>query len=237
MDKNFLEKMAEIPPLTADLLVNKIYTILEENIISMTLSPETKLVEDNIARVLGVSRSPVREALMQLENAGLVIRKGGKGRVVVSFTEQEVIDSYEVREMIESYAGGLACLAAQEEDLRKIEDILNQMKAFSGGMSDLIAYLKLNYDFHYRMIVPCPNKPLIRMFENALKPIKWCWNLNLAWQYGPTSSAYDRHRQLFDIYRARDREAYGRLVRIHIHDASVRFRNEYAKRKSKKEEM
>lgn len=236
MEENFLKKMAEIPPLTADLLVNKIYTILEENIISMTLAPETKLVEENIARVLGVSRSPVREALMQLENAGLVIRNGGKGRVVVSFTEQEVIDSYEVREMIESYAGGLACLAAQEEDLRKIEDILNQMKTFSGGMSDLIAYLKLNYDFHYRMIAPCPNKPLIRMFENALKPIKWCWNLNLAWQYGPTSSAYDRHRQLFDSYRARDRAEYERLVRIHIHDASVRFRNEYAKRKSRKEE-
>jgi DNA-binding GntR family transcriptional regulator len=236
MDKNFLEKMAETPPLTADLLVNKIYTILEENIISMTLSPETKLVEDNIARVLGVSRSPVREALMQLENAGLVIRKGGKGRVVVSFTEQEVIDSYEVREMIESYAGGLACLTAQEEDLRKIEDILNQMKTFSDGMSDSIAYLKLNYDFHYMMIAPCPNKPLIRMFENALKPIKWCWNLNVAWQYGPTSSAYDRHRELFDIYQARDREAYEKRVRMHIQDASMRFRKVYAKRKKRKEE-
>jgi DNA-binding GntR family transcriptional regulator len=235
MDKNFLEKMAEIPPLTSDLLVNKIYTILEENIISMTLSPETKLVEDNIARVLGVSRSPVREALMQLENAGLVVRKGGKGRVVVSFTEQEVIDSFEVREMIESYAGGLACLAAQEEDLRKIEDVLNQMKAFSGGTRGLIAYFKLNYDFHYRMIAPCPNKPLIRMFENALKPIKWCWNLNVPWHYGPISSAYDRHRQLFDVYRVRDREAYERLVRIHIHEASVNFLNEYAKRKSKRE--
>ncbi|MCX5819639.1 MAG: GntR family transcriptional regulator [Deltaproteobacteria bacterium] len=237
MDKNFLDKMAEIPPLTTDLLVNKIYTILEENIIGMTLSPETKLVEDNIARALGVSRSPVREALMQLENAGLVIRKGNKGRVVVSFTEQEVIDSYVVREMIESYAGGLACLAAREEDLRKIEDVLNQMKTFSGGKSDLLAYLKLNYDFHSMMIAPCPNKPLIRMFENALKPIKWCWNLNVAWQYGPASSAYDRHKQLFDIYRAGDRVAYEKLIRMHIQDASVRFRKVYAKRKSRKEEL
>ena len=162
MEENFLKKMAEIPPLTADLLVNKIYTILEENIISMTLAPETKLVEENIARVLGVSRSPVREALMQLENAGLVIRNGGKGRVVVSFTEQEVIDSYEVREMIESYAGGLACLAAQEEDLRKIEDILNQMKTFSGGMSDLIAYPDqrqlANFEMNIRnvLVFGCP---------------------------------------------------------------------------------
>lgn len=235
MDQNFLDKMAEIPPLTADLLVGKIFNILEENIIGMTLSPGTKLVEENIARALGVSRSPVREALMRLENAGLVVRQGGKGRVVVSFTEQEVIDSYEVREMIESYAGGLACLAAEEDDFRKIEDILDQMKALSGGMNDAIAYLELNYDLHYRMITPCPNKLLIRMFENALKPIKWCWNLNVTWQYGPTASAYERHRRLFDIYRTRDREAYEKAARMHVHDASVRFGNEYVKRKGKKE--
>ncbi len=104
--------MAEQPPLTADLLVRKIYSLLEENIISMALLPESKLVEDNIARALGVSRSPVREALMQLENAGLVVRQTGKGRVVASFTEREVIDNYEVWEMIESYTGGLACLTA-----------------------------------------------------------------------------------------------------------------------------
>ena len=116
MDKEFLKKMAEQPPLTADLLVHKIYTVLEENIISMSLPPDSKLVEDNIARVLGVSRSPVREALMQLENAGLVVRKDGKGRVVAGFSEREIIDNYQVWEMIEGYAGGLACLTAAESD-------------------------------------------------------------------------------------------------------------------------
>ena len=75
MGTDFLTKMAEHPPLTTELLVPKIYTLLEENIIDMTLPPGSKLVEDNIARVLGVSRSPVREALMHVEKTGLVIRK------------------------------------------------------------------------------------------------------------------------------------------------------------------
>jgi DNA-binding GntR family transcriptional regulator len=237
MGVNFLEQMVEIPPLINNSLVTRIYSILEEKIINMTLPPDTKLVEENIAKVLGVSRSPVRDALMQLENVGLVVRRGGKGRVVVSFTEEEVINSYEVREMIESFAGGLACLEAKEEDFNKIEKVLKQMEAFSGGTKDMLAYLNLNYEFHYSLIAPCPNKLLLQMLENALKPIRWCWNLNMAWEYAPPASACDRHRALFDLYRTRDREAYEKLARMHIQDSSVEFRNKYAKRKGKKDSI
>ena len=236
VEENFLKKMAGQPPLTADLLVRKIYSLLEENIISMALLPESKLVEDNIARALGVSRSPVREALMQLENAGLVVRKAGKGRVVASFTEREVIDNYEVWEMIESYTGGLACLTATEEDFRKIGAILNQMKELSSVEGEFNNYRHLNYSFHYNMIAPCSNKALIRMYENALKPIKWCWNLSIFWQRD-FSRSFDEHDELLNVYRNRDRAKYERLVRRHIHDASERFRKEYARRKHAGEDV
>ena len=235
MEENFLKKMAEQPPLTADLLVRKIYSILEENIISMALLPESKLVEDNIARALGVSRSPVREALMQLENAGLVVRKTGKGRVVASFTEREVVDNYEVWEMIESYTGGLACLTATEEDFRKTEAILDQMKELSSVVGEYNNYRHLNYSFHYNMIAPCSNKVLIRMYENALKPIKWCWNLSIFWERD-ISRSYAEHNKLLNVYRNRDRGRYETLARRHIHDASERFRKEYARRKQAEED-
>lgn len=236
VEENFLKKIAEQTPLTADLLVRKIYSLLEENIISMALPPESKLVEDNIARVLGVSRSPVREALMQLENAGLVVRKTGKGRVVASFTEREMIDNYEVWEMIESYTGGLACLTATDEDFRKIEAILDQMRELSSREGDFSSYRHLNYSFHYQMIAPCSNKVLIRMYENAIKPIKWCWNLSIFWKQD-FSKSYDEHDELLDIYRNRDRANYETRVRRHIHDASERFRKEYARRKHAGEDV
>ena len=236
MNKEFLKKMAEQPPLTADLLVRKIYTVLEENIISMNLPPDSKLVEDNIARVLGVSRSPVREALMQLENAGLVVRKDGKGRVVAGFSEREIIDNYQVWEMIEGYAGGLACLTADENDIRKIEEILEQMKNLPGEDGILPEYRRLNYSFHRNMVLPCGNKSLIRMYENALKPIKWCWNLSILWKHD-LSRSYGEHRQILDAYRQRDRAAYERLVRTHIGEAAERMWKEYARRKKAGEEI
>lgn len=231
MVENFLKKMAEQPPLTPDPLVRKIYNLLEENIITMTLPPESRLAEENIARVLGVSRSPVREALMQLENAGLVVRKTGKGRVVAGFTEREIIDNYQVWEMIESFAGGLACLAASEEDFSKIAEVLERMKVLSGSEGDLRLYRELNYTFHYLMIAPCENKALVRMFENALKPIKWCWNLSILWQQDLDRS-YAEHEEMLQAYQKRDRQRYETLVRRHISDASKRFRSEYARRKA-----
>lgn len=231
MEENFLKMMAGQPPLTADLLVGKIYTLLEENIINRVLPPESKLVEENIARALGVSRSPVREVLIQLENAGLVVRKAGKGRVVASFTEQQLIDNYQVWEMAESFTCGLACLTATEEDFRKISEILEQMGRLSGAEEDFAAYRQLNYGFHSQMAAPCPNKTLIRIYENALKPIRWCWNLSLLWK-GDVMRSYGEHRALFDAYRARDRKAHEKLVRKHCQDASARFRKEYARRKN-----
>jgi DNA-binding GntR family transcriptional regulator len=223
--------MAGQPPLTTDLLVNKIYNILEDNIINMTLPPGSKLAEENIARVLGVSRSPVREALMRLENSGLVVRKIGKGRVVASFMEQDVIDNYEIWEMIEGFAGGRACLSAQDQDYAAIEEILNQMKTSAGTGDDFYLYRQLNYQFHSHMVKPCPNKALVRMYENALKPIDWCWNLSMLWQR-TISNSYSEHEQIYDAYRRRDRTTYEKLVQKHIRDASERFRREYSRRKN-----
>jgi len=231
LEENFVKMMASQPPLTADLLVQKIYTLLEENIINMVLPPESKLVEENIARALGVSRSPVREVLIQLENAGLVVRRAGKGRVVASFTEQELINNYQVWEMAESYTCGLACLTATEEDFRKIAEILEQMGKLSGSEEDFRAYRLLNYRFHSQMAAPCPNKTLIRIYENALKPVRWCWNLSLLWK-GDVTSSYEEHREVFDAYRTRNRKAFEKLVRKHCQAASARFRKEYTRRKN-----
>ena len=56
------------------------------------------------------------------------------------------------------------------------------MRQYVSAEGEFAAYRQLNFSFHHNMILPCPNKTLIRMYENALKPIKWCWNLSILWQ-------------------------------------------------------
>lgn len=86
------------------------------------------------------------------------------------------------------------------------------------------------------MIAPCPNKALIRMYENAFKPIQWCWNLSIFWQRD-FSRSYAEHDELLKVYRDRDGSRYESLARKHIHDASERFRKEYGRRKQTGEDV
>ncbi len=230
MGEDILKKMAENSPLTVDLLVNKIYSFLEDNIINATLQPGSKLVEENIAHSLGVSRSPVRIALIRLEHSGLVVRKSSKERLVACFTEQEIIDKYEIWGLIEGYAGGLSCLLAQNEDYAAIEGLLSQLKTATDN-NDLHLYRQLNGALHSRMVNSCPNKALLEMYENALKPIRWCWHLSMSWSR-TISDSYLEHEQIYDAFKRRDRAAYEMLVRQHIHNGSERFRKEYIRRKS-----
>jgi DNA-binding GntR family transcriptional regulator len=66
--------------------------------------------------------------------------------------------------------------------------------------------------------------------ENALKSIKWCWNLSILWKRD-FSRSYDEHDEILIVYRKRDRATYETLVRRHIHDALERFRKEYVRRR------
>jgi len=229
MNESFIEKISE-KPLRQESLVDKVYNLVEENIINMTLPPGGNLVEDDIAKALDISRSPVREALVRLENAGLV-KKSKKGRVVASFTERDIINNYEIWEMMESFAGGLACQVATVKDLGKIERILNEMQSII-NQDDLVArYRDLNYQFHYHLVAPCPNQLLVQLYENALKRIHWCYNLSISWHQDLVVS-YSDHTKIFEAYREKKRRIFEERVRAHIRNALKRFQNEYSRKRS-----
>jgi len=228
VEESFLRKIAEQPPFTANLLVDKIYRFLEESIIRKEMAPGSKLREEAIAQLLCVSRSPVREALIRLEASGLVVRRIGQGRIVAGFTKQEILYNFEIWEMIESYAGGLASLAAEAQDYARIEEILQQMKHAPGKREDdPYRYREINYRFHTNLVTPCPNKLLVRMYENALKPIEWCWNISAIWHQDASQSEAE-HEQIYRAYKRRDRSAYEKLVRKHIREAAKRFERAYS---------
>ncbi|UCF55857.1 MAG: GntR family transcriptional regulator [Deltaproteobacteria bacterium] len=210
--------------------MEKVYTLLEENIINMTLPPGDNLVEEDIARSLDISRSPVREALVRLETACLV-RKSKKGRVVASITEADIINNYEIWEMMESFAGGLASQVATVKDLGEIERILGEMKSVTNRDDSFPRYRDLNYQFHYHLVAPCPNQPLVQLYENALKRIHWCYNLSISWHQDLVVS-YSEHTKIFEAYRAKQHESFEKRVRAHIRKALKRLRIEYSKKRS-----
>ncbi len=227
---DYLAEMIPDIPLKSESLVDKVTHLLEEGIINMTFPPGTNLIEGNLAKTLDISRSPIREALLRLEYEGLV-KKMKKGRVVATLTKQLVVDYYEAWEMIHVFAGRMACETAEEEDYKKIQQVLSEMKSLDNLDGDsMTIYHNLNYLFHLNIVAPCRNKHLVRLQKMALNHIRWCWNLSISWPNDLIVSSSD-HQKIFDAYCAKDKEQLSSLVGNHVRNASKRFQTEYTKKR------
>ena len=92
------------------------------------IKPGDRLVENNIAIAMGVSRTPVREALRQLESEGLAINIPRKGTVVKGICIEDAIEIYDIREVLEGLVIRGACLHISRIEIRELKEIIEDMK-------------------------------------------------------------------------------------------------------------
>lgn len=213
--------------LNRDLIVDKIYRILENKIIGGDLPQRAKLVERDIAEALGVSRSPIREALILLENNGLAVKRSNGQRVVSSISETDALELYEIWQMAEGFAVRLACTRSTKEDLLQLRTVLNDMKKSDDSLGH---YRQMNEDFHLSLVKPCPNQRLRELHAKIVKQVRWSLNLTIL---APIESEnlYERHLVIFEHYVSRNVDLLERAIREHISEAAARLRENMRKRK------
>ena len=146
---------------------------LRAAIVQGTVKPNQRLVEETLAQELGVSRTPIREALRRLEAEGLIEFESQKGARVRPVSVQELTELYELRILLEGHAARLAAkkITASELDaLKKNTDeflaILNQANARGQQIQRLI---ELNNEFHTRILQCSRNRHLIRVAKSLLE--------------------------------------------------------------------
>lgn len=148
--------------LTAETLPSKIYRILREAIIKGQLQPGERLVQDELAKTLNVSRMPIREAIKQLAAEGYVTVEPHKGAVVKQFTIHELEEIYFLRAKFEP-------LAAAESLKTMSSQLVNQLRNLNEKMKktdDTDEYIQLNIQFHHLLIKDCPWGKLNNIIEN-----------------------------------------------------------------------
>ncbi len=111
-------------PLAPSSLTDQACNLIKDVILKGKYSPNQKLNEAELSNVLGISRSPVREAFQRLAYEGLIKLVPNKGAYVIEFTPKEVEDIYELREYLEIMAVRLASLRADQSDIRKLTELL-----------------------------------------------------------------------------------------------------------------
>lgn len=165
MDSNLKVSVNEYLPLR-DIVFNS----LRKAILKGELIPGERLMEKQLAEKMGVSRTPIREAIRKLELEGLVIMVPRKGAEVAMITEQDITDVLEVRAALESFAVKMAC---SRMDQQNINDMLAVNDAFMGAAkrNDVETVIKKDVEFHDTIYRATGNKKLIAMITNLQEQI------------------------------------------------------------------
>ena len=141
------------------------FEMLREAIISGELRPNKRLVESSIAKKLGMSRTPVREALVRLEPSGYTSTLSKGGWIVTDHLPSQIRNLYEVREALEVMAIKLACLRVTKEHIERAEAV-HKLLVDAVHNRDINQFTQLNSEFHAHLFVACGNEQLTSLIRN-----------------------------------------------------------------------
>jgi DNA-binding GntR family transcriptional regulator len=204
--------------LERNLLKDQVSEILRDNIMNGTILQGAKVVERELADLLGVSRVPVRDALMQLENEGLVVSKPS-GRYVIKLTERDVRELNQIRVALEKLAVNLVIEHTSDEELSRLSKKLDEMR-HAVETKDTRLYVQDDVEIHRLIWDLSGNTHLQRIFNSMMGPIFiFAANHARAYDWGVTLSL---HEDLIGNILERDREQTHKAVERHMEDALQR---------------
>lgn len=195
---------------------------LRDMIVSLRLQPGQRIQEMEVAQLLGVSRTPVREAIKVLTAEGLVELLPLRGAIVKAFSAKDARDMLEVIALVESYAGELACQASQAK-IDAIQELHRQMKVFFETRQRL-DYFVLNQRIHDALIALADNETLSLTHATLSKRMR---GLRYSGNSTPENwnAAMAEHEQMMVALAARDGQALSRIMGEHIRNTWPRIKD------------
>ena len=216
--------MARRPLIVRSVLADQVYDTLSERILDMHYAPGEKLVIDQLARELGVSATPVRDALTRLGAEHLVDSTPFRGFTVLADpTPDEISESFEAREAIERSAARLGCDRAPEESIERLREIQARIAAarYETHSGSFTAFVRMNQEFHEVLVESSGNRYLV----NALRGL-YHDALIARTRHGQgvpdLGDINEEHGLIIDAFEKRDVDALEEAVALHIRGGASR---------------
>jgi DNA-binding GntR family transcriptional regulator len=200
-------------------LVGVVEAQLQEAILSGRIPPGGRIVEAELARQMGVSRAPVREAARRLESLGLLVSRPRHGFTVRTVSPKQVNDLYEVRIQLELLGAELACQHASDVELAQLDARVDDMVARAETLST-VERVALDLDFHFTISALSGNDYLHRLFDNMQTEVRMFLALS-ADSYGDLKALAETHRPIAHALARRDVAAVQHALRFHLEDAKA----------------
>lgn len=144
-------------------LADEVYQQILDAIIAGGVDLHKRIVQEKLADQLDVSRTPVREALIRLENEGVLVRDGRSGYKIRAHTDEEALQIYQAREAIEGFSAGIVSRGKSKEIIGKIEDVIREEE--DRPKSSVKDYFDANRSIHRSIVESTDNPFLLDMFD------------------------------------------------------------------------
>ena len=208
-DSNFQVTMSEYLPLR-----DVVFNTLRHAILKGELEPGERLMEIALAQKLGVSRTPIREAIRKLELEGLVVMVPRKGAEVADITEKDLRDVLEVRTALEELSIELAMKNMNDDDCKQLTEA-NKLFAKDSEGDDLIKIAEADVAFHQLIYMATGNKRLIQMINN-LREQMYRYRLEYIKDKSTHARLVDEHNRIIDAMVKNDVAAAKAAIKLHV---------------------
>ena len=190
---------------------------IREAIINGVFAPGERLMEIQMADEMGVSRTPVREAIRKLEMEGFVVMIPRRGTYVSNMSIKDINDVYEIRISLDTLAAGLAAERISDEELEELQRLLvkvgNAMEE-----NDMAKVVEADIEFHDVLYKASRNERLRNIINNLREQITVIRGVSMRYP-GRLKDTQEEHRRLVECIAARNVEKSQEAARIHLENA------------------
>lgn len=201
----------------------KVFYHIRNDILNGVYKPGEVLVEKKLCEALGVSRTPIREAMMQLELEGLVQSVPNKGVIVRGISTKDIEEIYAIRMMIEGFAARLAAENITKEDLDELKEVVD-FQEFYTTKKDKDHLIKFDLRFHEIIVRAAGSNPLMhlqRTFNHYVQKIRVSsYKTPLRAQ-----EALKEHKAILEVIMNKDARLAEKLTVEHIKNAADAYKN------------
>lgn len=207
-------------------LADQAYDLIRKDILIGKLAPSEELPEEKLAMELGISRTPLREAIRRLATDGLVILQAGKPATVSSFTKEDALHQMEVRKLLETYNVEQVVKHVTSKFLGKLKKNLKLQK-IAAEKNDFHDFIELDRDFHLLLADQNPNIKLCEMIHTINTGVNRAF-LILANTY-PISAmeASGEHKDIITALEKQSELAARKAMHKHMDNIERRFLHYY----------
>jgi DNA-binding GntR family transcriptional regulator len=212
------EHLDSYPTLARKSLKDQAIELLRDYIVGGSIPPGTKIVEREVADLLGISRAPVRDALMELEKEGLVVTRPS-GRYVIQLTQRDVRELYQVRLVLERLAAELAAQNTCPENRAALAAKLEAMRV-AVAQGNRAKHVAADVEMHWLVWKQADNEHLLHMLSSMIGPV-FMFVANNAGEFD-WQETLALHEDLTESVNKGDAAAAAKSIEQHLENALSR---------------